>query len=294
MSPQQSNVKAAVWMGGSIVLFVLMSIVGRTLTARLDVFQVMEMRSVVGFLLLLPLVFAAGGFRAMRTDRPLLHLGRNVAHYGGQFAWLAALNMIPLAELVSIEFTTPFWTAVLAVAFLGERLNLRKVAAVALGFGGVAVIVRPGLTSVETGHLVMLAGAVGFGVSVVMVKLLTRTESIVRIIFWMLVIQSAIGLVPAVGVWRTPPVELWPAIVMIAFTGAFSHYCLARALAHAEATVVMPMDFLRLPLTALVGWLVYAERLDLYAAIGAALILAGNLLTLRPRRNTKAEVEYGR
>jgi drug/metabolite transporter (DMT)-like permease len=290
MDPQQSNVKAAFWMGCSIVCFVVMSVAGRALTAELDVFQVMEMRSVIGFFMLLPLVYAAGGFAAMRTRRPMMHIGRNVAHYAGQFAWLAALGMIPLAELVSIEFTTPFWTAVLAVIFLGERLNARKLAAIGLGFAGVAVIVRPGLSGIEPGHLVMLAGAVGFGISVVAVKSLTRTESVVRIIFWMLVIQSAIGLIPAIRVWQNPGVELWPAIVVIAFTGAFSHYCLARALTHGEATVVMPMDFLRLPAMALVGWLVYAEQLDAWAALGAVLILAGNLLTLRPPAGAKASL----
>ena len=288
MDPLQSNMKAAFWMGGSITCFIVMSVAGRTLTAQLDVFQVMEMRSVIGFFMLLPLVFAAGGFSAMRTQRPMLHVGRNVAHYAGQFAWLAALGMIPLAELVAIEFTTPFWTAVLAVMFLGERMNVRKLGAIALGFAGVAVIVRPGLSTIEPGHLVMLAGAVGFGVSAVTVKLLTRTDSVVRIIFWMLVIQSIIGLVPAIRVWQTPSAELWPAILVISFAGSFAHYCLARALVHGEATVVMPMDFLRLPLMGLVGWLVYAERLDVYAAVGAVLILAGNLLTLRTRRATPA------
>lgn len=293
MDPLQSTPKAAFWMGCSIMCFIVMSVAGRTLTAQLDVFQVMEMRSIIGFFMLLPLVFAAGGFRAMRTQRPMLHLGRNVAHYAGQFAWLAALGMIPLAELVAIEFTTPFWAAVLAVMFLGERMNVRKTGAIALGFAGVAVIVRPGLSTIEPGHLVMLAGAVGFGVSAVTVKMLTRTDSVVKIIFWMLIIQSVIGLVPAIRVWQTPPAELWPAILVISFAGSFAHYCLARALVHGEATVVMPMDFLRLPLMGLVGWLVYSERLDAYAAAGALLILVGNLLTLRSRPAAQSPVSPG-
>lgn len=293
MDPLQSTPKAAFWMGCSIMCFIVMSVAGRTLTAQLDVFQVMEMRSIIGFFMLLPLVFAAGGFRAMRTQRPMLHLGRNVAHYAGQFAWLAALGMIPLAELVAIEFTTPFWAAVLAVMFLGERMNVRKTGAIALGFAGVAVIVRPGLSTIEPGHLVMLAGAVGFGVSAVTVKMLTRTDSVVKIIFWMLIIQSVIGLVPAIRVWQTPPAELWPAILVISFAGSFAHYCLARALVHGEATVVMPMDFLRLPLMGLVGWLVYSERLDAYAAAGALLILVGNLLTLRSRPAARSPVSPG-
>lgn len=274
-------------MAGSILCFVVMSVASRTATAALPVVLVMELRSLLGFLMLLPLVLAAGGFAAMRTARPLVHLGRNAAHYAGQYAWLVALGMIPLAELVAIEFTTPFWTALLATVFLHERLDWRKVAAVLLGFLGVAVIVRPGGLGVDPGHVIMLAGAVAFGVSVVMVKSLTKTDSVVRIIFWMLAIQSALGLVPALAVWQAPPADLWPALLVASFCGTFSHYCLARALTYADATTVMPMDFMRLPLTALVGWLIYDESLGLAALGGAALILTGNLVTLSGRRRAQ-------
>lgn len=276
-------------MAASIASFLVMSVAGRATTSVLDVFQVMEMRSVIGFLMLLPLVYLSGGFAGMRTRRPLLHIGRNVVHYVGQFAWLHALTLIPLAELISIEFTTPIWTALLAVTFLGERLTRPRVTAIVLGLVGVLVIVRPGVHAIQTGHLVMLGGAVFFGISMVMVKSLTRTDSVVRIIFWMLIIQSAIGLLPAVYLWRNPPAELWPWIVLIAFTGSSSHYCLARALAHADATLVSPIDFLRLPLSALLGWALYHEQIDVWTAAGGMLILAGNLINLRKRPAREVE-----
>ena len=114
-----------------------------------------------------------------------------------------------------------------------------------------------------------------------MVKSLTRTDSVVRIIFWMLIIQSAVGLIPALYVWRNPPLELWPWILLIAFTGMSSHFCMARALAYADATVISPMDFLRVPLSALIGWLLYSEQIDVFTAGGALLILMGNLLNLQ-------------
>ena len=156
MTQAQSTLKAALWMGGSIASFLTMTVAGRAIMPDLDVFQVMEMRSVIGWFILLPLVFASGGFAAMRTKRPLQHIGRNVVHYAGQFAWLQALTMIPLAQLISIEFTTPIWGALLAVLFLGERMSARKVAAIVLGLVGVLVIVRPGATAVDPGHLIML------------------------------------------------------------------------------------------------------------------------------------------
>jgi drug/metabolite transporter (DMT)-like permease len=230
--------------------------------------------------MLWPLVRAAGGWAAMRTERLPQHVLRNGVHYAAQYGWFVALTLIPLAQLVSIEFTMPIWSAVLAVFFLGERMNGRKWLAVVLGLVGVAVIVRPSAGSVDLGQLIALACALGFAISVVLVKSLTRTESAVAIIFWMLVVQSAIGLVPALMVWQWPSAPIWGWVVVVAFCGTFSHYCFARAMQHADATVVVPMDFLRVPLTALVGWLVYAEALDLFTGLGVGLILAGNVLNL--------------
>ena len=277
----QSNARAAAWMMGWLVLMMVTAVAGREAARELSVFQVMELRSLIGIVMLMPLVARAGGLAAMRSDRPIGHVARNAVHYVGQLAFLYAVTVISLAELVSIEFTTPFWTAILAVLFLGERMTRATAAAIALGILGVAVIVRPGTQAIETGHLVMLGGAVAFGISLVMVKSLTRTESTVRIIFWMLVVQAAIGLAPALYLWRAPSAEAWPWIILISFSGTFSHFCMTRALAYADAMVVAPMDYLRVPLTALVGWLLYSEKIDIYIAIGAALILAGNLVNLK-------------
>lgn len=283
MNSSPSQFRAAAWMLGSITSFLVMSVAGRVATAELDVFQVMLMRSVLGFVMLLPMVHLAGGFAAMRTARPWAHVGRNVFHYAGQYAWLLALGMIPLAELISIEFTMPFWVAILAVLFLGETITWRKAAAIFLGIVGVAIIVRPGLDNVEPGHLIMLAGAVAFAVSVIMVKAMTSTESVTHILFWMLIIQSAIGLVPALYVWQTPSLAVMPAVVIVAFTGTFSHLCMTRALSHADATFIMPIDFLRVVASALIGWALYSEHIDMLTAVGTALILLGNLINL-PRR----------
>lgn len=268
-------------MAGWLAAMLVMAVAGRETTRELHVFQIMEMRSVIGLFMLYPLVRGAGGFAAMRTARPLQHAARNVVHYGAQFGWFFALTLIPLAQVVAIEFTMPIWTAVLAVFFLGERMNPWKVSAIVLGLVGVALIVRPDAGRVEPGQLIALGAAVGFSVSLIMVKSLTRTDSAVVIIFWMLIVQSAVGLAPALYTWRPTPAHLWPWIVVIALCGTFSHYCMARAMVHADATVVVPMDFLRVPLTATAGWLIYGERLDAYTVIGAVLILAGNLLNLK-------------
>ena len=191
-------------MAGWLALMLIVAVAGREATRELNVFQIMEMRSIIGFLLLYPLVRLNGGFAAMKTSRPLQHIGRNLIHYAAQLGWFFALTLIPLGQVVSIEFTMPIWTAILAASFLGERMTVWKISAIALGLIGVIVIVRPATGEINPGQLIALAAAVGFGISVAMMKSLTRTENTVAIIFWMLVIQSVAGFFPSLYVW------IWP------------------------------------------------------------------------------------
>ena len=267
-------------MTGWLTLMVVIAVAGREAARELSIFQIMLLRSTLGIAMLWPLVRAAGGLSAVRTERLPQHAFRNAIHYAAQYGWFVALTLISLAQVVSIEFTMPIWSAALAVVFLGERMNRRKWFAVLLGLVGVAVIVRPGSGEINAGQLIALAAALGFAISVVLVKSLTRTDAAVAISFWMLIVQSAIGLVPALAVWQWPSVHVWGWVVVVAFCGTYSHYCFARAMQHADATVVVPMDFLRVPLTALVGWLAYSERLDLFTLLGIGLILTANLLNL--------------
>ncbi len=269
-------------MAGWLSLMLVMAVAGREGARELNVFQLMEVRSALGFLLLCPMVRANGGFATLKTSRLPQHVARNLIHYAAQLGWFFALTLIPIGQVVAIEFTMPIWTAILAASFLGERMTVWKIAAIVLGIVGVIVIVRPATGQINPGQMIALAAAVGFGVSMALVKSLTRTESALAIIFWMLVVQSAAGFLPTLYVWVWPSAYAWGWMVVIAVCGTFSHYCLASAMRYADATVVVPMDFLRVPLTATAGWLIYSERLDAFTLLGAALILTGNLLNLKP------------
>jgi drug/metabolite transporter (DMT)-like permease len=277
----RSTILAAFWMTGWLTAMVLIAVAAREAGGTLHVFQIMEIRSLLGIVLFLPMIVAAGGIRAVRTRHIALHLGRNAVHYVAQFLWFLAITLIPIAEVVAIEFTGPVWVALLAVVALGERMTAVRIAAVVLGVAGVLIIVRPGLDHIVVGQVVALLAAIGFAGSIILVKSLTRTESVVSIIFWMLIIQSVIGAIPAAMVWQTPPATVWPWLAVIAICGTYSHFCMAHALRHADATTVVPLDFLRVPLTALAAWLVFSERFDIYTVIGAAVILGGNLLNLK-------------
>ena len=207
--------RAAGWMAGWLTLMVVIAVAGREASRELSVFQIMLLRSTLGMLMLWPLVRAAGGLSAVRTERLPQHTLRNAVHYAAQYGWFVALTLIPLAQVVSIEFTMPIWSAALAVVFLGERMSGRKWFAVLLGLVGVAVIVRPGAGAIDRGQMIALASALGFAISVVLVKSLTRTDAAVAISFWMLVVQSAIGLVPALIVWQWPSVHTWGWVVVV-------------------------------------------------------------------------------
>jgi drug/metabolite transporter (DMT)-like permease len=277
-------------MAGWLTLMLIVAIAGRETTRELNVFQIMEVRSILGFFMLYPLIRVNGGLAAMKTSRPLQHIGRNLIHYAAQLGWFFALTLIPLAQVVSIEFTMPIWTAILAASFLGERMTVWKISAITLGVVGVTVIVRPVAGEIDPGQLIALGAAVGFGISIAMMKSLTRTETTPTIIFWMLVIQAAAGFFPSLYVWMWPSGYAWGWLVVIAFCGTFSHYCMARAMLYADATMVVPMDFLRVPLTATAGWLIYSERLDMFTVLGAVLILTGNLLNLKATDPVPARV----
>src|ERR1700744_2020787 len=281
MNRTPSKPRAALWMAGWLSLMLVVAIAGREATRELNVFQIMEIRASLGLMMLYPLIHFAGGFAVLRTSRLPMHAARAFLHYAGQYGWFLALTLIPLGQVVSIEFTLPIWTAILAATFLGERITIWKMAAIALGLIGVFIIVRPTAGEINFGQLIVLVAAAVLGVTVVLMKSLTRTEPSLSIVFWMMVIQAVAGALPTLHIWVWPSPYVWGCAIAVAFGGTFSHVCMARAMLYADATIVLPMDFLRVPLTAAAGWLLYAERLDVFTVLSAMLILAGNLLNLK-------------
>jgi drug/metabolite transporter (DMT)-like permease len=160
-----SKPTAALWMAGWLALMLVLAIAGRQALPELNVVQIMEVRSVFGLFLLCPVVHLNGGFARLKTTRLGLHIARNLVLYGAQLGWLFALTLIPLGQVVAIEFTMPIWTALLATSFLGEGMTAWKVAAIMFGVICVVIIVRPATGEINPGQLIALAAAVGFGIS---------------------------------------------------------------------------------------------------------------------------------
>ena len=270
-------------MMGSIVSFSLLAVSGREAAAELDTFEIMTYRSFIGVALVCALAGWFGQLRTIQVVRWRLHGLRNVSHFTGQNLWLYAVATIPLAQVFAFEFTTPLWVALLAPLLLGERFTRLRVATTLLGFVGILLVARPGLTPWSVGMVAAMVSAVGFAGSAIFTKQLTQHESVVSILFWLCVLQALFGLVCAGydGRMTWPSAAMWPWVVLVAVAGLTAHFCLTQALSLAAATVVMPLDFMRLPLIAGIGALVYGEALDSWIFVGAAVIFAANYINVR-------------
>lgn len=283
MKPRHPVIVATIWMAGTLISFMALAIGGRELSAHLNTFQILFFRAVIGLIAVAPLMSRIG-WRKARSPLFGTHVIRNMAHFAGQFGWFYGLAYIPLAEVFAIEFTVPIWTAILAVPLLREPLTRSRILAVALGFTGMLVILRPGWSVVQPAALAVLAGAVCFGLSHSLTRKLALVDSPVVILLYMALLQLPLGLFLSLPDWRTPPPSAYPWLLVVGLTAMSAHYCMARALALADATVVVPMDFLRLPLIALVGFLFYDEALDMFVLTGAVVMLAGNIVNIRAER----------
>lgn len=278
-----ATLRATLWMTGAIASFSLMAIAGRAVAQELDTFELMFYRSLIGLALVAGFGALSGRLYQARTGRLPLHIVRNLFHFTAQNLWFYALAFIPLAQLFAIEFTTPIWIALLAPLLLGERMTPRRLAAAALGFAGILLVARPGLQPLNLGHLTAALSTIGFCGSIMMTKVLSRTETTWGILFWLTATQAVFGAITVFwdGDVTWPGADTLPWVVLVGICGLTAHLSLTSALVLAPASVVAPMDFARLPVIAIVGWLVYSEPLEIAVAAGAALILLANTLNLR-------------
>lgn len=288
-SATSSALIAALWMGGAHASFVSMAVAGRAIQTELNTFELMAYRSVVGFVLVcLVIAFSKGRFAQVKTTRPGTHALRNLFHFTGQNLWFYGITVIPLAQLVALEFSSPIWVALLAPLMLGESMTRSKFIGALIGFVGVLVVARPGIAPLDLGHLAGLGASVGFAMNTIFTKKLMRTDTTLCVLFWMTASQAVMGFaLAAPGGVTMFSLGMTPWIVLVGVAGLSAHYCLTSALRHAPATIVAPMEFARLPLIAVVGMVIYGEPLELAVFVGATLILAGNLYNIIAQRKAR-------
>ena len=281
-------------MCGSVLAFSTTAIAGREIGTALDTFELLLYRQIIGLGLIAVIATATGSLGQISAAHFGLHVKRNLWHYGGMVLWYWALLQIPLAELFALEFTTPLWVMLLAPLLLAERLTGMRILSALIGFGGILIVARPDLGHPGAGILAALGSAVGFALSAIYTKQLTSRTTILSILFWLSLIQAIFGLAITGhdGIIRAPSAAILPWLLVLGGAGLIAHYCLTRALSLAPATFVVPLDFMRLPLIALVGMLFYAEPLDALVLLGAAVIFGAGYLNLMTEARNRGKSAF--
>ncbi|MFK7835625.1 MAG: DMT family transporter [Sulfitobacter sp.] len=279
MSP---TVRAALWMLGAILSFTAMAVAGRELGDRFDTFEIMMWRSAFGLIFVLLIASATGSLNQITRDAVGMHVIRNTVHFVGQNLWFFAVTAIPLAQVFALEFTTPLWVIVLSVFFLGERLTWVRATAAVMGFAGILIVARPDMAGLSPGVIAAASCAIFFALTYVLTKRLTRTQNVTTIMFYLTFLQLIFGLIAAgydADIAMPGAADL-PFLLVVAICGLLAHFSIAKALSLAPAAVVAPVDFVRLPIIAVVAMLVYGEALDPWVFVGAVVIFAGNYFNI--------------
>ena len=283
--------KATVWMIGAMFSFSLMAVSGRELATSLNTFEIMLFRSIIGFLIVLVIGYFARTLFEIKRGRLGLHFFRNLAHFSGQNLWFLAVASIPFSQLFALEFSTPVWVALLAPLFLGEVLTKQRALAVILGFAGVLIVARPDINQFDFAIIAAVACAICFAGSMMATKKLTSDQSITCILFWLTLMQLAMGLVATVFMGTITFPEgvniIW--IMIVGIGGLTAHFCITNALTLAPAIVVIPLDFMRLPLISVIGFLAYGEAFELPILFGAGVIFIAIMLNLKAEKQRQSQ-----
>lgn len=266
-------VRGAVWMVSGGVLLVLMAIDVRYLAPKFSVLEMIFIRSTLTLCFMLPWAYRTrvGG---LATKRFPLHVFRNVIHYLGNLGWFLGVTLVTLADLSALQFTIPLFTIVMAALILRENVGPHRWSAAAIGFIGALIIIRPGYIPIELGTIAVLLSAIFYATSSIATKKLSSTESPNLVLFYMGVVFVPVSLGPALFVWVTPGWEDALPFLFLGMTGAGAHYCLIRAFAAADASFVTPFDFLRLPVSAAFGFVLFGETTQVWTWVGAVIIFA--------------------
>lgn len=277
--------KGALWMIAAAAALTAMAVCIRYLPAY-SVLLMIFLRNVINLVLMAPSMIRQGKSMIV-TQRLGIHALRNLFLYSGNVAWFYGVTLIALADVASLQFTSPLFTAIIAAAFLGEKIGGHRMVAILVGFAGALIIIRPGMIPINLGTVMILIAAFLYSCAHVVTKRLSDTESGSTVVFYMSVTILVYSAIPAFFVWQTPDWADMPAMIGLGITGYATHYCITRSLAVGDASFVIAFDFMRLPFSALLGWLLFREMLDTWTVAGALIIFAaGYYSTMREAKKS--------
>ncbi len=284
------------WMLGAMMSFTLMAVSGRELFSSLDTFEIMLYRSLVGILLVVSFGKYFKTLHQIRVENLSLHFIRNISHFGGQNFWFYAIALIPFSQLFAFEFSTPLFIIFIAPIFLGELLTKEKLLAAAIGFFGIMLVARPDLNTISWALVAAFLLPICFAATAIATKLLTRKFNLTCILFWLVVMQTVFSLICAGYDFdiKIPTKTDLPFLLVVSVTGLTAHLCMTKAFSLAPVSVVMPIDFVRLPLISMVGYLFYNEVITWYIILGSALVFLGNYINIKAEERAQSNERVSR
>ncbi len=269
-------VRACLWAATTSLTSAAMMLLIRWAATELHPFQISFLRCAFGALFTLPWLWQMGWGEVRKVDLSR-YKWRVALAFASMLSWFYAASYLPMAESTALNFTTPLVATVGAALVLGETVRIRRWTATILGFIGVLVIVRPGAHTFNPAAIIMIVSALTSAFSVLIIKRLTKTESAQSIVMFTFVFLTPLTLIPALFVWQTPSWYVIALTVGMGAVGTFGNYCSARAFTLADASAVLPIDYLRMPVVALVGFAAFGEVPDALVWIGSAIIAASSL-----------------
>ena len=281
--------RVACWMLFACLCFSIMNGIVRHLGGSIEPIVVVFFRCLFGLVAMAPFLLRSG-LSSLRTEKPMLHVIRGFISVIAMGCWFYGIKVMPLAEAVALSFTTPLFSSIAAVVLLGEVMRRRRWTATVVGFIGTLIVLRPGLTEFTSGSFLILAAAILMAISQVMVKYLTGKDHPNAIVFWLVFLVLPLSLLPAAAFWQTPVGVEWIWLVGLGMIATLAHQSMVRSFALADATAVVPFDFMRLPFVALIGFFAFGEKADMWTWLGATVIVSSSVYITHRERKYGQEV----
>lgn len=286
-------VRVACWMLFACLCFSIMNGIVRHLGGVIEPIVVVFFRCLFGLVAMAPFLLRSG-LGSLHTENPWLHVIRGFVAVIAMGCWFYGLKLMPLAEAVALSFTTPLFSSIAAVILLGEVMRRRRWTATVVGFVGAIIVLRPGLSEFTTGSFLILSAALLMAISQVMVKYLTGKDHPNAIVFWLVFLVLPLSFAPAAVFWQTPVGAEWIWLASLGMIATLAHQSMVRGFALADATAVVPFDFMRLPFVALIGFLAFGEKPDVWTWLGAAVIVSSSVYITHREQRFGQEVPAGK
>lgn len=271
----------------SCIAFASMWVMIRFASHDVHAFVIVFFRNLFGTLVLVPMMLRNKGL--MRIGRLRANLRRATSGFIATTGTFYAVSHAPLATALSINYTAPLFATVGAVLFLGEKIQARRVAALIIGFAGMLIVVRPGALPMTPGVLAAMLSAVSTAFSIIAIRQLVASDDSRSVAAWTFILMTPPSLVLAVLYWTPPPLALWPLLFVIGCVAAVGQLAMNRAFALAEASAVLPYDFVRFGLVTIFGITIFDERLDAMTILGGVVIFGATVyLAVRERQVARA------